>query len=597
MGRLVQTIMDIKKETTSALEFLQSGDLQKAEHIFRDILEGQPNNVSALHFIGVIYYQLKKYDAAIKYIKKALQFGPDYVDAYNNLGSILLEIGRLDEAVDCFKKAIELHPDFDRAYYNLGAALKEQWRIDDAMSCYRRAIQLNPHLVEAYNNLGLALQDQGNVEKAEEYYRCALEMRPDFTLCFSNLLILMNYNSRHDAQSIFAEHLRFSRQIAKPRYPAAFHYANDRRRSRQLRVGYVSASFNRYSVNYFLEPVLVSHNHDRFEVFCYSDVSIPDNTTERMRGYSDQWREIKGMPDEKAAELIRKEGIDILVDLAGHTGYNRMLVFARKPAPVQISWLGYPNTTGLSTIDYRIVDGYTDPPGLTDPFYTEKLIRLPDSFLCYLPDKDSPAVSDLPAMKFGHITFGSFNYFPKVSPQTAELWAKILIAVPGSRLVMKTRNFADSATRRYAMDMFIRQGIAAERIELLSMKTSFEAHLDTYNRIDIALDTFPYNGTTTTCEALWMGAPVVTFAGNVHASRVGRSILTNIGLPELVAGTFEEYISIAVNLAGDLKRLQTMREGLRDRMVHSPLTDAERFIVNLENCYLKMWEEWCNRDG
>ena len=270
-------------------------------------------------------------------------------------------------------------------------------------------------------------------------------------------------------------------------------------------------------------------------------------------------------------------------------------LFARKPAPVQVSWIGYPNTTGLSTIDYRIVDGYTDPPGLTDPFCSEKLIRLPESFLCYLPDKDSPVVGDLPAMKSGHITFGSFNYFPKVSRETVAVWTAILKAVPDSRLVMKTRNFADSATRRYAMDMFIGQGIAAERIELSSMKTSFEEHLNAYNRIDIALDTFPYNGTTTTCEALWMGVPVVTFAGNTHASRVGKSLLTNVGLPDLVAGTFEEYVPIAVNLAGDLKRLQALRGSLRETMRNSPLTDATRFVVNLENCYMEMWEEWCNR--
>jgi predicted O-linked N-acetylglucosamine transferase (SPINDLY family) len=585
--------MDIKKETKAALEYLQAGNVREAEHIFRNILKVQPNNVSALHFVGVICYQRKEYDLAITYIKKALQFGPDYIDAYNNLGSVLQEIGRFDEAVACYKKALELNPRFVRAYNNLANAFKEKWQLDEAILNYRKAIQLSPDLAEPYNGLANALQDQGKLEEAEECYRHALKLKPLFTY-YDNLLMMMNYGSRHEAGAVFSDHLKFAQQFEAPLALAIVPHRNDCSSARRLRIGYVSPDFRRHSVNYFIEPVLASHNRDRFEVFCYSDVLRPDNVTERMQSYVDHWHDIKGIPDEKAAELIRKDGIDILVDLAGHTANNRLLLFARKPAPVQVSWIGYPNTTGLSTIDYRVVDSYTDPPGLTDPFYTEKLVRLPESFLCYLPDKDSPAVGDLPAMKSGYVTFGSFNYFPKVSPEAAELWAKILKAVAGSRLILKTRNFADSATRQYAIEMFIRQGVATERIELLSMKTSVEEHLNTYNRIDIALDTFPYNGTTTTFEALWMGVPVITFAGNIHASRVGKSLLTNMGLPELVSGTFEEYVSIAVNLAYDLKRLQAFREGLRDKMSHSPLTDAKRFIVNLETCYRTMWEQRCN---
>jgi len=586
--------MDIKKQTKSALEYLQAGNVRQAEHIFRDILKVRPDNVSALHFIGVICFQRKEYDSAIAYIKKALQFGPDYADAYNNLGSVLQETGRLDEAITCYQKALHLTPNFDRAHYNLGTAFKEKWRIDDAIVEYQAAIRFNSYLIEAYNNLGLALQDQGRVDEAEEHYRRALQLKPDFALCFSNLLLLMNYNSRHDAQTIFTEHLQFAKQCAAPLSSAVLSHTNDRSPSRRLRIGYVSPDFRRHSVNYFLEPVLASHSHEQYEVFCYSDVLVPDNVTERLQGYADQWRNIAGMPDAEVAELIRKDGIDILMDLAGHTGYNRMLLFARKPAPVQVSWLGYPNTTGLSIIDYRIVDGYTDPPGLTDPFYSEQLVRMPESFLCYLPDKDSPAAGGLPALKAGHITFGSFNYFPKVSQKTVTLWASILNALPDSRLVMKTRNFSDRTTCKYATDMFAAHGISPERIELISIKLSFTEHLDMYNRIDIALDTFPYNGTTTTCEALWMGVPVVTFAGKTHASRVGMSLLSNIGMPELVAGTDEEYISIVLNLGGDLERLGVLRGSLRDRMTRSVLFDARRFALDLENCYRTMWEEWCN---
>jgi protein O-GlcNAc transferase len=588
--------MDIKEATKSALAYLQSGNSRQAEHIFRDILKFQPNNVTALHFIGVIYYQSKDYVTAIKYIEKALYFGPDYADAYNNLGSVLQETGQFDEAITCYQKAINIHPNFDRACYNLGTALKEKWLIDEAIEQYQKAIHLNPQFVEAYNNLGLALQDQGKVEEAEKCYRHGLRLKPDFPLCHSNLLLLMNYNSRHNAKSVFSEHLKFAKNIAEPLYPSNLQYPNNPSPSRRLKIGYVSPDFRRHSVNYFIEPILAYHDRDRFEVFCYSDVVTADNVTKRLQGHADQWRDVAGIPDEKVAGLIQQDRIDILIDLAGHTGQNRMMLFARKPAPVQVSWLGYPNTTGLPTIDYRIVDNHTDPPGLTDPFYTEKLIRLPESFLCYRPDKDSPAVGDLPALKYGHITFGSFNYFPKISPVTVAVWSAILQAVPGSRLIMKSRNFSDRTTCRSALESFVRHGVSAERVELMSIKLSFMEHLDTYNRIDIGLDTFPYNGTTTTCEAMWMGVPVIALAGNTHASRVGTSLLTNIGLSEFVARNDKEYLSIAVNLAADLKKLGDLRRSLRDRMLRSALCDAERFVLNLENGYRTIWEQWC-KDG
>jgi protein O-GlcNAc transferase len=267
-------------------------------------------------------------------------------------------------------------------------------------------------------------------------------------------------------------------------------------------------------------------------------------------------------------------------------------LFARKPAPVQASWLGYPNTTGLKTIDYRIVDSYTDPPGLTDPFYTEQLVRMPESFLCYMPDSDSPEVGDLQAMTSGHITFGSFNNFTKETPEVLALWAEMLARIPDSRLLLKAKGFGDRETKDRVAGVFMEKGIDSERIELLAHETSFSGHLGLYNRIDIALDPFPYNGTTTTCEALWMGAPVITLAGNTHASRVGMSLLTNIGLPELVAATPEEYLTIAVDLANDLTRLRSLRESLRDRMKKSTLTDSNKFIAGIEALYRRMWERW-----
>ena len=586
--------MDIKNEIKSALDHLQSGDMKQAEHIFRKILEVQPDNVTALHFIGVLCYQLKDYSSAIRYIKKALEFGPDYADAHNNLGIVLQEAGQLDEAIASYRNVLQLNPDFERAHYNLGTALKAAWQIDDAIAHYQKAIQLNPHIVEAYNNLGLALQDQGKVEEAEQYYRHALRMKPDFALCHSNLLLLMNYSSRHNPQSVFSEHLRFAKNIAEPLYPANLQFPNDPSPSRRLKIGYVSPDFRRHAVACFIEPVLMTYNHDEFEVFCYSDVSVHDEVTNRLQGYTEQWRHIRGMSDEQVAELVHKDGIDILIDLAGYTANNRILLFARKPAPVQVSCIGYLATTGLSTMDYKIVDNYTDPAGKTEQFYTEHLIRLPESLLCFLPDRDSPQVGPLPALSTGRITFGSFNNFAKVTPEVLTVWVEILEGVPESRLILKGFIFHDKATCQYVLNLFTQKGITPERIILQNSEPS-PKHLESYNLIDIGLDTFPFNGATTTCEAMWMGVPVIALAGTAYHSGVGTSLLSNIGLPELVARTSDEYVSIAAGLAGELDRLQELRQSLRDRMAHSPLTDAKRFSSNLETCYRKMWVQWCNQ--
>jgi predicted O-linked N-acetylglucosamine transferase (SPINDLY family) len=300
------------------------------------------------------------------------------------------------------------------------------------------------------------------------------------------------------------------------------------------------------------------------------------------------------MSDNEVAGLIRKDMIDILIDLAGHTAYNRILLFARKPAPLQISWIGYPGTTGLKAMDYKIVDNYTDPIGMTEKFYTEKLLRLPESFLCYQQDKDTPGITELPAIAVGHVTFGSFNNFSKVSSEAIALWSGILRTIPDSRLIMKTKSLSDENTRNQTVEKFLREGISTDRIDLLSWEPTLKGHLEIYNRIDIALDTFPYNGTTTTCEALWMGVPVISLAGSSHISRVGVSLLSNAGIPEFIARSADEYADIAIKLTQDLSRLKMLRGNLRHMLSQSPLCNTKRFMANLEQCYRIVWENWCN---
>lgn len=570
----------------------EKGQIDEAITHYQKALQLDPNFTYAYFNLGTALQDKGRLDEALTCYMKTLHLDPNFVGAYNNLGIVLGNKRQLKEAVNYFQKALQLDPDLAETYNNLGFAQNELGRLDEAIVSYNAALALKPDFAEAHTNLGNVFKSQGKLIDAEGCYRRALRIKPDYLPAHSNLVLIMNYNSQYDAQTIFAEHLRFAKQHFGPS-SAITHYTNDRSPDHRLRIGYVSPDFKRHSVAYFIEPVLSAHSRAQFEVFCYSNVSVADQVTRRIQESADQWRGIIGMSDGEAADLVRKDGIDILVDLAGHTAGNRISIFAGKPAPVQVNWIGYPATTGLSTMDYKIVDSYTDPIGLTDQFYTEKLMRLPGSFLCYLPDQDSPEAGELPVLTAGHMTFGSFNDLAKVSPEVIKLWTRLLKIIPDSRLIMKAQGLSDSMTRNYVSELFTREGLEKGRVELMPWEPSTKGHLGLYDRIDIGLDTFPYNGTTTTCEAIWMGVPVITLAGNTHASRVGVSLLSNIGLTELIAATHDEYLEIALGLAKDIRRLQTLRGRLRIMTARSSLTDVKQFIVDLERCYRIMWENWC----
>jgi protein O-GlcNAc transferase len=603
-----------------------SGRFDEAITHYQSALQANPEHFESLHNLGNVYQRKNQVDQAILYYQEALKRNPNIADAYYNLGTIAQDKKYLNEAVLFYQKALQLNPNLDDACYKLGTVYADTEQLADAMSCYQKALQINPRLAPAHNGMGIVLQKMHDIDAAMEHYRRAVELMPDFvealinmgnalrdfrfsegaedwyrralsiapdcTVCYDNLFFML-YQERYHPSDVFSEHLLFARQCAEQISSAVTPHSNERNPNRILRVGYVSPDFRKHAVSYFTEPVIAAHNKEVFQIFCYSDVSRDDVVAERLRRHAFQWQNITGMPDQQVADLIRRDGIDILVDLAGHTAHNRLLVFARKPAPVQVTWIGYPATTGLSTVDYKIVDNYTDPPGMTEQFYTEKLIRMPESFLCYLPDAESPDVGPLPFLSAGYITFGSFNNFAKVNPGVLTLWAQLLLGVPGSRLLLKANSLADKSTAKIVTDIFGQNGINTERIELHGLIPSSGMHLDLYNRVDIGLDTFPYNGTTTTCEALWMGVPVVTLAGETHASRVGVSLLSNVGLPEFIASSHEEYVDKTAALCRDLSRLKKIRQGLRDMMIRSSLTDAKRFTVNLENCYRSIWKKWC----
>lgn len=526
-------------------------------------------------------------EQAVTHYEHSLSLRED-VAARNNLGNALAALGRIDQAAIHFERVVSLVPEHASARSNLGLIFLQRGRLTEAAAHFEKAIALQPDFAQAHNNLGLTRQTQGQVDQALAHYHRALALRPDYADAHSNMLLALNYQSSDPAE-VFAAHQNFSKRWESALAVSASQFPNDRSPERRLRVGYVSSDFRQHSVSHFIGPVLKSHNRDHFEIFCYNSHSHEDDVTAQLKVLADHWRRVAGVPDEIVARQIRNDQIDILVDLNGHTANNRMLVFARKPAPVQVTWLGYPNTTGLSAMDYRITDGYADPVGTTEQFYSETLVRLPETFSCYQPPQDAPPVSELPAREKGHVTLGSFNHQAKLSPEVMTVWAKLLRAIPGSRLVLKNTSLGDAAVQRAVREVFATSGVASERLELLGLDPSRVVHLARYRHMDIGLDPFPYNGATTTCEALWMGVPVVTLAGRTHAGRVGVSQLNNLGLTELIGDTPEAYIDTVVRLASDLERLSQLRREMRSRMVVSPLTDARRFTHNLENAYRAMW--------
>lgn len=576
----------------NAVRYHQAGQFQQAELLYNQILQEDPDHADALHLLGVIARQRGEYDLAVKLIAKAIAKNSSILMYHNNLGNAFKDLGRLDAAVECYEEALCLRPDYASAHLNLGSVLRACGQLDAAIYRYQEALRLKPDFPEAYNNLGNAFKDQGRLVEAMECFKKALQLKPDFARVHSNLLLSLNYRHSIDPYQLFLHHKQWSAQHASPLTTTIQPHLNMRSRDRRLRIGYVSPDFRMHSVAYFIEPVLTSHDRTAFEVFCYSDLVRPDSTTNRLKGIDAHWRDIFGLSDEMVADLIGNDQIDILIDLAGHTSNNRMLLFARKPAPIQTTYLGYPSSTGLSTLDYRITDAWADPPGQTEQFCTEELVRLPHGFLCYKPPEHAPEVTKPPALETKSITFGSFNHRAKITSEVVRLWSRILASLPNAMLVLKSRSLSDSGTQNFLREMLIKNGVSPDRVKFVGYIQSFFEHLELYNSIDIGLDTFPYNGTTTTCEAMWMGVPVIVLAGKSHISRVGVSLLSNVGLTELIVESNDAYLEKAIRLAGDLKHLQTLRARFRDMMSRSALTDAHQFTRALEKAYRKMWRNW-----
>jgi protein O-GlcNAc transferase len=569
------------------------GRFEEAALSCREAIMLNPEHADAHANLGVALKGMGRFDEAISAYRRAIALRPDMYAAHNNLGNVLLEKQDFTAAIRLFREVVAARPEMYEAHNNLGNALRADGQVADAVRVYRQAIAMRPTAYQAHCNLGNTLLDVGEFEEAIGEYREAMALDPSQASVGSNLLYALHLRPICDPAAIAEEHRRWSHRHSEPLGKFFRPHLNNPHPDRRLRIGYVSADFRGHSAAAFLLPLLAGLDRREAEVFCYSATLRRDSRTAEHRAHADQWREICGWDDEQAAEQVRRDQIDILVDLSGHTAGSRLLIFARKPAPVQVSYLGYPDTTGLSAIDYRLTDAFADPPGATEQFHSEKLHRLPRTNWCWSAPADWPQDALPPAINQGHVTFGSFNTFAKVSELMLRAWGRILRQTPGSRLLLKASALRCPDVCRRVRETMEAAGVDQSRIDLRGPVAGQANHLALYGEMDIALDSFPYHGTTTTCDALWMGVPVITLAGQTHVSRVGVSLLSNVDLPELIANDPERYIAIAVSLAGDATRLKELRSTLRQRMAGSPLMDAEGFAREVEAAYRQMWRSWC----
>ena len=568
------------------------GRLDEALASYARALAIKPDDAEVYNYIGKALRGLGRLDEAMESFRRALAIRPDYADAYVNQGLAQLDLGHQEAAIADCRRALAIKPDFAEADNGLGSAQQQLGQLDEALASYRRALAINPDFVDAHSNLGTLLMEVGRFDEAEASYRRALAIKPDFADAHSNLLFTRNYRAEQSAAMSLAEARCFNALVVRKASPYTA-WGNSRESDRCLRVGMVSGDFCSHPVGYFVEGVaaaLAANHSGRLELFAYSANPVVDALTERFKASCHGWHCVVGLSDQALARQVRDDGIDILIDLAGHTAHNRLPMFAWKPAPVQVSWLGYFATTGLAAIDYFLADPLTLPPSLESHF-TEKVWRLPETRLCFTPPDIDVAVSSLPALSNGYVTFACFNTLHKMNDRVVELWARVLAAVPYSRLFLKAKQLKDATSRQRTVERFVAHGIDADRL-VLEESSSRADYLATYQRVDIALDPFPFPGGTTSVDSLWMGVPVLTLAGESFLSRQGLGLLMNAGLPDWVASDRDDYVARAVAQASDLQALANLRQGLRQQLLASPILDAARFAVHFEAALRSMWTQW-----
>ena len=580
---------DVESLTGMGLCLFHLARFEESIHALRILLKFMPDSDALKLILAESLILGKKIEEGRNVLEKVLERSPDNLDACFRLGKLNLDEDDYQTAYRYLATFLKHNPDHAEALGYMGIIFIRHCRFDEAISVLGKAYALEPDTAFVLNNLGRAFKMMGNQHEALVWFRKALDVEPENPSILSNYLFTLCYCDELAPAFVAQEFFRLA-PCCRPKVepssgsPLTVGAAG----SGKIRVGYVSGDFYTHSVAYFIEPILQFYDRQRYEVYCYSVGRSHDATTDRLITLVDVWREMIATPPEELWRQVREDGIDILVDLSGHTADNRLGAFSLRAAPIQVSWIGCPATTGIPQMDYYLTDAICDPIGMTEQFYTERLVRLPRTFCCYLPPMTFPPVGEAPFLANGHLVFGSFNNFSKVTTKQIKVWIQILKAVPDSKLYLKSMSLGSESVRQELQNQLSAEGVTVDRLIIRGITETSLEHLDEYTKVDIALDTFPYNGTTTTCEALWMGTPVITLAGSTHVSRVGASLLQNAGCSELIASNEEEYIQIAVMLAADTVRLQQYRHSLRGRLALSPLMDAVGVTQEVEQAFETM---------
>ncbi len=598
-----------------------------AETLFRRVLERKPDHADAAKGMGLILFKAGDFAAAADHLARAAKAGEGSIDTGWHLGvalarsgraeqaiavlealvkkapdqnnvvialaEVLSSAGRNEQAIEILEQAVRRQPDSATLRTNLAKVLRLDTRLAEAARELEKVVEMRPEDADPRGRLGLVYQNQGRVAEAIAQYRIGRDLDPT-GLAATNFLMAMHYEPAFTPDEIARAHAEWGRRAFSVYGGDEPVFENSPEPNRRLKIGYVSSDLRRHSVGYFMAPIFDHHDRKSFDVHAFADLMSGDEMSESLARACDHWHEITGMSDQRVADRVQDLNIDILVDLNGHTGGNRLRAFARRAAPIQVTYLGYPDTTGLPTMDYRLSDAVADPPGEADRRTAETLVRLPRTFLCYRPAPDPPDPGPPPSAEGKPVTFGSFNNIAKISDPVLTAWARVLSAAPDSRLMLKATVLGDEQTRRHLARRLEAANIPTDRVTVHLPLGDHRDHLAVYNQIDVALDTFPYNGTTTTCEALWMGVPVVTLAGDSHVSRVGASLLQAVGLPDMVAANIDEYVAHAVALAWDGEQRAALRRDLR-AMMGRTLLDGPNFVDGLETAYRAMWQTWCTR--
>lgn len=570
---------------------LALGRMDDAANYYRRFLDSPCADVQMALALGKLLTRRGVWQDAELVYRTGLADNPDHLELHVALGDFLASLDRNSEACYFMRRAVAISPDSLLALNGLGFVLRCLSRYGEAEVVLGRALALDERSAQAWVNLAICKLQQGRSDEAIEAYKKAIAIDAKHWGAWKGLLLTSHYQGL-DRDGLYRLHRDYGALFPS----AEIQHSNPVERSRRIRIGFVSGDFRRHSVGYFIKAVLTKLDRGAFELWAYYTYPTDDYRTESFRRLFTRWRHVYGSPDNEFCEQIRKDGIDILVDLSGHTSLNRLPAFAQKPAPIQVSWIGYPDTTGLSQMDYRLTDSFADPEGCADSYHVERLWRMPHSFLCYTPSDHAPDVGPAPCLSRGFVTFGSFSMRMKIGPECLALWVRVLQAVPNSRLFLKSAiGYQNSEARAAMRALFEAHGIAAERVEVVAPKLLLADHLAAYEEIDIALDTFPYHGTTTTCEALWMGVPVVSLAGEHHVSRVGVSLLSNAGLADLVADSEDEYVEIAAQLASDFQNLALIRGALRGVLKGSRLLDDAGMAADFAAAMRSMWHLYCDK--